>query len=237
MSKKALAGSELKDYFRRYVFRYIDSNMYVLIENQEALIIDPHIDVNADKYLKECGVKKVTILLTHEHFDHTCGIPWFRANYNSYIICQRQAIEKSVQRYAGRPISVSIVLLDQGREQDVKELEREYPQFTFTADMTFDDKVCFFWHHHEIVMEHIPGHSPASTLIIFDKDIVFSGDSLIPDCEPTLRWPGSNREQYQGTVVPRLMSLPSKCMVLPGHGESFEMGRATYSEGIWKVER
>ncbi len=236
MCKIVSAGSELRDRFRRYVFRYIDSNMYVLIENQEALIIDPHIDANADEYLKKCGVKKVTILLTHEHFDHTCGIPWFRANYNSYIICQKQAIEKSVQRYAGRPISVSIVLLDQGREEDVKELEREYPQFTFTADMTFDDKVCFFWHYHEIVMEHIPGHSPASTLIFIDKDIVFSGDSLIPDCEPTLRWPGSDREKYQCVVVPRLKSLPPQCTVFPGHRDVFKMNQVVYRDGVWKLK-
>lgn len=65
----------LDDKIKRYIFSYIDANMYILAENGEALVIDPHISAEADAYLKSNRVTKVTILLTHEHFDHTCGIP------------------------------------------------------------------------------------------------------------------------------------------------------------------
>ena len=102
------------DKIKRYIFPYIDANMYVMAENGEALVIDPHISAEADRYLKDNGVTKVTILLTHEHFDHTCGIPWFREHYDTRVICQKEALDARRQKYCGRPLVVSLILSDRG---------------------------------------------------------------------------------------------------------------------------
>ncbi len=220
---------------KKYVFRYIDSNMYIIVEDHEALVLDPHIDLEADAYLKENNVENVTILLTHEHFDHTCGIPWFRQRYNTTVICQEKALDSRIQRFCGRPITVSLILSDQGRDKEKEELEKEYPQFTFSAEKTFSEEYDFLWHEHTIHMEHIPGHSPASSLIVIDGKNVFTGDSLIPGCEPTLRWPGSDKEMYHRITVPRLLKIPEGSVIFPGHRDIIELHHIIFENSIWKL--
>ena len=220
---------------KRYIFPYIDANMYLMVENSEALVIDPHIDMDADRYLRENGVVHVTILLTHEHFDHTCGIPWFREHYDTKVICQKEALNPKSQKISGRPITISLVLSDQGRDSEIKELEETYPAYTFTAESVFDDRLTMVWQGHRIEMEHLPGHSPASCLIFMDEDKVFTGDSLIPGCEPTLRWPGSDRKLYMESAVQRLLELSEGVIVYPGHRECVAVSQLKYvnETGKW----
>lgn len=220
---------------KRYIFKYIDANMYIMVDGGEALVIDPHIDMDADRYLRDNQIKNVTILLTHEHFDHTCGIPWFREHYETNVICQKEALNPKSQKFTGRPITISLVLSDQGRDDEIKELEETYPAYTFTAETVFDKKLEINWQGHEILMEHLPGHSPASCLIFMDDDKVFTGDSLIPDCEPTLRWPGSDKKLYLETVVPRLLELPKTLAVYPGHRDIMLLQKLKYMNGVWEV--
>ena len=59
------------------VYEHINSNMYALIEEEEAIIIDPHKNIELTELLKSKEIRRVTILLTHEHHDHTTGIYWY----------------------------------------------------------------------------------------------------------------------------------------------------------------
>lgn len=220
---------------KRYIFPYIDANMYLMVEDGEALVIDPHINKDADRYLRENGVAYVVILLTHEHFDHTCGIPWFREHYDTKVVCQKEALNPKSQKISGRPITISLVLSDQGRDNEIKGLEEAYPAYTFTAETVFDDRLTMEWRGHRIEMEHLPGHSPASCLIFMDEDKVFTGDSLVPGCEPTLRWPGSDRKLYMEVAVPQLLKLPKTLTVYPGHREVVSLQKLNYKNGVWKV--
>ena len=61
-----------------YSFYPIDSNMYVILENKKALIIDPCVSEEAKEYLKSEQVKEILVLLTHEHYDHISGVNWLR---------------------------------------------------------------------------------------------------------------------------------------------------------------
>ena len=56
------------------VYEHINSNMYVMLANHEALIIDPHKNEELTELLKSKSITKLTILLTHEHHDHTTGV-------------------------------------------------------------------------------------------------------------------------------------------------------------------
>ena len=114
--------TSLYNRIQRYIFPYIDSNMYILAENGEALVIDPHISSEADRYLKENHVGKVTIVLTHEHFDHICGVPWFREHYNTNVICQQEAVDPKRQKHFCRPLVVSLVLADRGEYDKIKKV-------------------------------------------------------------------------------------------------------------------
>ncbi len=219
---------------QRYVFPYIDSNMYILAENKEALVIDPHISAEADRYLRENQVEKVTILLTHEHFDHISGIPWFRKHYDTKVICQQEALNPRTQKHFGRPLVVSLILSDRGEHEKIKELEAEYPsKHPITAEQTYQEAMDLAWQGHFLHMEHLPGHSPASSLIMLDRRHVFTGDSLIPDAEPTLRWPWSEEGLYWEKVVPRLLQIPEECIIYPGHRNITEMRNLKYENNMF----
>ena len=223
---------------RRYVFPYIDSNMYILVENSEALIIDPHISSDADRYLKENHVSKVTILLTHEHFDHICGIPWFRKHYDTKVICQQEALNPRTLKHFSRPLVVSLVLSDRGENEKIEALETEYPiAYSLTAEQTYGEVLDMQWQGHALHMEHMPGHSPASSIITMDEMCVFTGDSLIPDTEPTLRWPWSDMEAYQKRTVSRLLQIPKNYMICPGHRDMIEMKYLKYENDKFAVEK
>lgn len=218
---------------KRYMFPYIDSNMYVLAEHEEALVIDPHISAEAEQYLEENKVRKVTVLLTHEHFDHTCGIPWFRAHYDTRVICQKEALDERRQKHFCRPMVVSLLLADRGEDEKIKELESEYAPHVIRAEQTFTDEMDVAWQNHVIHMEHLPGHSPASSLIMLDDAVVFTGDSLIPDTEPTIRWPWSDEKAYREKAVPELLRIPGTYMVYPGHREVAKMADLSYTDGMF----
>lgn len=232
-SMETFPYEDLNKRIRRYVFPYIDSNMYILAEHGEALVIDPHISSEADRYLKENGVTGVTVLLTHEHFDHTCGIPWFRTHYDTQVICQREALDKRRQKHFCRPLVISLLLSDRGEDEKIKELEAEYSPHVIAADQTFPEAMDVTWQKHIIHLEHLPGHSPASSLITLDGVAVFTGDSLIPDAEPTVRWPWSDEKMYQEKAVPRLLQISEKCMVYPGHREAVRMMDLSYTGGVF----
>ena len=221
------------DRIKRYVFPYIDANMYIFAENGEALVIDPHISAEADQYLKENGVTKVTILLTHEHFDHTCGIPWFREHYEVRVICQEETLNARRQRFFCRPFVLSIFMSDETGRERSKALEAEYSSYAITAEQTFCEALDIDWQGHMLHLEHLLGHSPASSLIILDEQCVFSGDTLIPDAEPTIRWPWSDAKIYWEKAVPRLLQISKGSVIYPGHRNIVRMENLIYENHLF----
>ena len=74
------------------IFEYIDSNMYVVVEKDKALIIDPHKNNEVYNLLLKNNVKDITMLLTHEHLDHISGIKWLKDNFNTLLIATKETI-------------------------------------------------------------------------------------------------------------------------------------------------
>ncbi len=153
------------------VYKYVGSNMYLIINGREALIIDPHKEENVTQKLKEHKINKVIILITHEHHDHTSGIYWFQENFITELICQRDAAELMASRRYMRPMIVSYIL----KEQDCQNSSNTFEEFnntfvlkTYKADTVFDNQLQIEWEGHIIDFYHTPGHSKGSCLIIID---------------------------------------------------------------------
>ncbi|RAX51902.1 hypothetical protein CCY99_08055 [Helicobacter sp. 16-1353] len=208
----------------RFVFRYIDSNMYVIIENNEALIIDPHFSKSMQKLLYENQIKNILVLLTHEHYDHICGIDWLSKHFNITLICQK-ACAKSILKNT-RPLLISFILEERDRLNGTNNLEhfnKEYKAFSYNADIIFDDKFFYKWQNHHLAFYATPGHSFGSCCIVFDDKIIFSGDSLFKDIPIITRFPGGNTKDYKNITIPFLESLDRNLIVLSGHKESFRL--------------
>lgn len=65
--------------FKKFVIGDIGNNDYLLIDNQEAALIDCTGDIpELDAVLKENNATLKYILLTHAHFDHIAGVKKFK---------------------------------------------------------------------------------------------------------------------------------------------------------------
>ena len=207
------------------VYEYINSNMYVLMAEDEALIIDPHKNTELTDLLKSKEIKRVTILLTHEHHDHTSGIFWYQENFESTLICQQEAADYISRKQYLRPTLTAFIL----GEEDFKNGTHRYDEFKrvfvprqYTADLTYSEVYTLNWHSHTFQFYHIPGHSPGSNLIVMDGNYAFTGDSLLKELPIIIRFPGSNKEEYLSKTLPLLNQLlTSDKTILPGHGKPF----------------
>ena len=212
--------------FLTSVYEYINSNMYAIIEENEALIIDPHKNVELTEKLHSRGVQKVTILLSHEHHDHTTGVYWYQERFASTMICQQEAAAYIARKQYLRPTLIAFVL-----GEDAINGTRKYSKFKkdfvpkqYKADITFGKEYSLQWGKHYFQFYHISGHSPGSCLIVMDGMYVFSGDSLLKDLPIIIRFPGSSKEEYTKTTLPLLNKLlKSEMTILPGHGEPFKL--------------
>lgn len=216
---------------KQFIFPYLDSNMYVIVENNEALVIDPHYSEDAEVYLKSQKVKKIIIFLTHEHFDHTSGINWFKNHFEVTLVCHRAAMDEKSQKYSNRPTVVSMKLLDEGKTEEAEKVNRMFPSYTYHADIVFDEEKIIKWNDYSVKIVHSPGHSPASCLIFLDNHIVFTGDSLIPNIATIVRWPGSNPSDYRNITLKLLLDIPSNIMIYPGHGTPIKKSDILYQDG------
>ena len=62
----------------RLVYEPVASNMYAILKNKVALVLDPHQSDDLVVLFKKERIERVNILLTHEHYDHISGVNWLR---------------------------------------------------------------------------------------------------------------------------------------------------------------
>lgn len=208
---------------KRYVFTPVNSNMYVIMSETEALIIDPNVSEEAFLELKNRGIKSVTILLTHEHYDHTIGVNRFQENFHSKLICHKKCAEAIFNVRNNRPVVIAAILMK--NEESVCEvaLDKLPQNYTCKADEIFEDKMQMDWCNHTVKFVPAPGHSQGSCCIELDDKYIFTGDSLIKDTAVITRFPTGSREEYDSVTLPYLNSISPEYQVMPGHGDAFFM--------------
>lgn len=216
----------------RYELDYIKSNMYVALEEEEALIIDPVISEAAKHLLQDSNVQKILFLLTHEHFDHTVGINYLKHPYQTKLICQRNCAESICVAKNNRPLSLLLIKSSDNGER-IRSFYDSIELYTHTADIVFDKQYAFSWRGHSIQMRSTPGHSKGSCCIELDRQYVFTGDSLIPNIAVITRYPGGSAEEYQEMTLPYLQSIPAQRYVMPGHGMPCRMCELEYRNGCF----
>ena len=209
------------------VYKYINSNMYVLLAEKEALIIDPHKHDELTELLGSKGIGKVTILLTHEHHDHTTGVYWYQGHFDCTLVSQQDAAKFMSRKQYLRPTLIAFILGEEDHNNGTNvydEFKRSFVPRQYNADVTYSEQYAFNWQGHNLEFYHIPGHSAGSSLIVLDGKYAFTGDSLLKDLPIIIRFPGSNKEDYLKVTLPLLNKLLApEMMILPGHGKPFDL--------------
>lgn len=221
--------------FKRFSMKYVDASMYLLIEGEQALLIDPSCSDETMAVLKSTGVRELTILLTHEHFDHISGVNWFKASFPAKVICQRACAEYISDSRNNIPWTFFALMSPEakGHEKEVETFCDALPTDAIEADVTFDDEYVLQWGEHNLRMHSKPGHSPGSMVIEFDDKYLFSGDYLILDLPVLLRLPGGSKKIYKERTLPYLLSLDGHYQIMPGHGKPYCAKGLKYEDGIF----
>lgn len=196
----------------------ICSNMYILFCNNNALIIDPHICQEAETLLSAHSIKKCTILITHEHFDHISGINRLKELFPCEIICSEICADQIINsRKNGAASFQALFLYHTQKEQQIINHLCE-PSYTCNASRTYKKQLKFFWNDLSIEMCETPGHSKGSQIIKIQEKYIFTGDSLIPGKKTITRLPGGSKSAYTNITVPILLNLEQDSLIFPGHG-------------------
>lgn len=178
-------------------------------EYTDVIVIDPA-DQGKDLYdkLKEKGLIPKAILLTHAHFDHIWGI-------RGLVTAARKAdAEASIPIYASE-LEVE-VLADPSTN-----LSGEYGRPTqITPDVALADGEEFDLCGIHIKMISTPGHTPGGCCFYVEEaELLVSGDTLFQGSVGRTDFPGGSMSTLVRSINEKLMILPGKTKVYPGHGE------------------
>ena len=196
-----------------FTWDYLDSNMYVLKNGKHLLMVDP---IDNEEALNHCKyAETITILLTHEHVDHICGLNALRslAPYKVKVIASSECSKRICSPKLNMSAYANVLM-----ELAEKPVNMVLPPFSCAkADIVFDERYTFNWFEVNVEMISTPGHSPGSVCIVIGN-MLFSGDTLLENRFMT-RFPGGNTKLFRKKTVPILENLLN-CVdfVYPGHG-------------------
>ena len=172
-------------------------NSYLVLNKKEAIIIDPF---DSKEFLETIKDHKVTyIFLTHGHIDHILAVNELKEKTKAKI-----AIHKD-----------DLKLLNDENENLAKEFD--YKLEKIEPDIILEDKQELRFEDRAIEVIHTPGHTQGSICLLI-RNVLFSGDTLFKESIGRTDLPGGDLDQEIDSINKKLLVLPDKTMVLPGHG-------------------
>lgn len=197
----------------------LQTNCYVLINDNKGIIFDPSVDNgnNIDRILKKCeNIDIEAIVLTHGHYDHISGV------------------KECLKHF---PVKVYIHDLDRPFLTDnalncALHLD---PNFTWDIETQslFEEKQTIGSFEFDVVLT--PGHTPGH-VSLFYQDAVFSGDVLFRLSMGRTDLPGGN-ERMMRKSLDYFNSLEDDYTIYCGHGSTttlaFEKRFNPYLKGVY----
>ncbi len=206
----------------------IDSNMYMIIDKNQALVIDPCISEEAESILLSNNTQFCTILLTHEHYDHISGVNRLRELCPCEVICSEACAKNICNCLKNGAKTFGALFLGHSKEEQ-KDIDKLWdPYYICSSDKIYKDKYIFtvFDGALKIEMQEAPGHSQGSQIIKMNDNFIFTGDSLIPKIETITRLPGGSRKIYEEKTLPIIKALDDNSVIFPGHDSVCTMQNA-----------
>lgn len=206
----------------RFPTPLLKSNMYLLVEDQRGIIIDPYdCQEFSEEIARQCSQVDY-ILLTHEHYDHISGTNALRERYGCPVLCSESCgkrIQNSSQNFSRYFEAYATVQTGEPVPEELLPVE----EYFSSADEVFSGSRMLLWQSHRLELTETPGHSPGSICILADGKILFSGDTLLPGNVTVTRFPGGSARRYSQIALPYLLKLPLDTRVYPGHYDSFTL--------------
>ncbi|MCM1267418.1 MAG: MBL fold metallo-hydrolase [Bacteroidales bacterium] len=199
-----------------YSFELMDSRMYVIQEDDEIFVVDPCVEEALPQEVK--GAVRAAVFLTHEHYDHISGVNRLREQFACTVYAGKVCAERIVSAQHNLSSRFPFLFL---RDRETYQYVRSHFELPYTckADTVFAGKGTIMWKGHLVELLETGGHSPGSSLIVFDGKFLFGGDNLL-ESGRVFRGTDGDPAQYREHVLPVLREFDPQITVLPGHGES-----------------
>jgi glyoxylase-like metal-dependent hydrolase (beta-lactamase superfamily II) len=172
----------------------------------DGLVIDPA--ANTDGLIniaKEAGITIRYIVNTHSHVDHIAGNAEMKSKTGAEIIIHKEDAD-SLSSTPGMFLKMFGAKPSPPADKTVKEGD--------TIDV---GKI-------SLKVIHTPGHTPGG-MCLYVPDYVFTGDTLFVGGVGRTDLPGGSWKIMSDSIRKKLLTLPEKTIILPGHN----YGGAPYS--------
>lgn len=186
----------------------------VYLEPEHLGIIDPGgFDEELADYVTKEGPKRISILLTHGHFDHVGGIQ----EIINVMPDTRIYIHAADSGYLGESGAAEQVKCFSKihAERYIIAYEKQFGALPEPTDILHGGEMLFGY---EVI--HTPGHTPGSICFYSNEHhILFSGDTLFyHSYGRTDLYGGCDDDMKQS--LKKILTLPGDTAVYPGHGSN-----------------
>ena len=158
--------------------------------------------VGMDAWLEETGQQPAALFLTHWHFDHVMDAARIARRHGCPVYAWRAStpadrLEDLVLAFIGRDALVP-----------------DYP-----VDHPLQGKDAVRIAGQDFVLQHVPGHSPDS-LVLIDENArrVFSGDTVMDGGIGRTDFPDGDFDLLISGIREKILTLPGDFRIFPGHG-------------------
>jgi len=187
----------------RYIKGSYATNVYLVFdkETKDAFIIDPSIEFSEiTRDIDMYGLNPKYIILTHGHGDHTGGIDYLKEEYPEIklVFCKKE-------------------------KNFIYDRDKSMGQGGIVADILVSDNDELEIGNIKLRFIETPGHTPGGMCVLMD-DVLFSGDTLFFASVGRTDFIGGNTEQLIESIRTKLLCLPDKTLVLPGHMRETNIG-------------
>lgn len=200
---------------KTFIVNFIQENCYILSdETGEGVIIDCgtfyHEEREAvDTYIKQNGIKLRHMINTHGHFDHIFGNLHMNQTYGLTTTLHQLEVET----------------YSMAKSQMSQFMHRDFPLEIPPVGSTFVEGDTIRFGNHSLRVIHTPGHTPGSCCLYCEAEsVLFSGDNLFRHSIGRCDLPGSDPEALPRALVDKVLTLPAKTKVYPGHGDPTYIG-------------
>ena len=189
-------------------FDDLNANTYVVINEGEAIVIDPSVDDDKiGDFLIKSNLKLVMVLLTHGHFDHMRGVDRLIKRFNCpfyiHFNDEKLLVDETLNcsYFENTPIIVKSKAITLSGDEE----------FNVLKDT--------------LKVIHTPFHTEGSVCYYFiNNKLLFSGDTLFMNSIGRDDLPTSNRRK-RNSSLDKIKLLPKECKIYPGHGPNTSLNK------------
>jgi glyoxylase-like metal-dependent hydrolase (beta-lactamase superfamily II) len=180
---------------------------YLLVDETEkkAVLIDapPDCFENISEKLIELELKLDAVLLTHSHWDHTVDSALFIEKMGAKVFIHKLDNYRLVE-----PMKHSLLYLP----FEIKPV---------TSAEFLENGARLSYGSINLDVIHTPGHTEGSVCYYAkEQNLLFSGDTLFCEGIGRTDLPGGDTDKIFASIRNKLLILPEKTRVYPGHGTS-----------------